>query len=377
MSSSRPYPSRLVHVDVARQRFGSLVDRLAPALWRGDPAGDAAVRALRRDGWGTFDAALRGEVASEPVRALLDGVSDGLEVEERPRLARAGRVFFRTGPIGGMVLGARSLVAGYCSPAGNKPLVQTGALQRDGDRRLAETGRFVAEVHREGGLEPGAKGWQLCLRVRLMHAQVRLLLMERGDWDEAAWGHPLNQHDLVATSLLFSVVWLDGVRRFGFAIDAEEQEDHLHLWRRASRVLGVEQDLLPRNVPHGRAMFEVIRTTQEPPDDDARALVRALLTPKGARVAPEGMPEGLCRALTEPEMADSLELPRNRWRHAPWVMRAFVGPMEGVRARRPSLERRLVKRGQAYWERVIALGMGGRQAVFAPARRLDGPPTAR
>jgi hypothetical protein len=367
----------LVHADVARQRFGPVVDLLAPALWRGDPEGDAAVRALRKDGWGAFDAVLAGRPGPEPVRALFDGVGDAVPSEDRPRLARAGRLFFRTGPIGGMVLGARSLVAGYCSPAGNKPLVRTGALQRDGDRRLAETGRFVAEVHGEGGLEPGGLGWQLCLRVRLMHAQVRLLLQERGDWEEDAWGHPLNQHDLVATSLLFSVVWLDGVRRFGFAIHPDEGEDHLHLWRRASRILGVEEGLLPRNVPHGRAMFEVIRTTQEPPDDDARALVKALLTPKEARVAPEGMPEGLCRALAEPEMADALHLPRTRWRHVPRLARAVVRPVEALRIRRPEVEQRLVAGGRSYWERVIALGLAGREASFAPTRRLDGAQAAR
>lgn len=367
-------PTRLVNVDVARQRFGPLVDTLAPALWRTDPLGDAAVRALRVEGWPVLERALRGDVGPgvpEAVRALIASVDGAVDAPDRERFDRAGRLFFRTGPIGGMVLGARSLVAGYCSPAGNKPLVRTGALQRDGDRRLAETGRFVAEVHRTGGLEPGALGWQLCLRVRLMHAQVRLLLVDGEGWDAAAWGHPLNQHDLLATGLLFSVVWIDGVRRFGFGIEAQEAEDHLHLWRRACTVLGVETELLPRNVPHARAMFEVIRCTQEPPDADARALVRALLLPKEARVAPEGLPEGLCRALTEPDIADALELPMTRWRHAPAVLRSvLVQPLEAVRSRSRRVEARLVRDGQAYWERVIGLGLGGEPERFAPARAL-------
>lgn len=366
-------PTRFVHVAEARQRFGPLVDTLAPALWRSDPLGDEAARALRRDGWGALDRALRdgSSGGSVALGELLDAADLEVSTVDRRRFERAGRVFFRTGPIGGMVLGARSLVAGYCSPAGNKPLVRTGALERDGDRRLAETGRFVAEVHRSGGLEPGALGWQLCLRVRLMHAQVRLLLLERGDWDHGAWGHPLNQHDLVATSLLFSVVWVDGVRRFGFRVSSDEAEDHLHLWRRASELLGVESQLLPRHVPHGRAMFEVIRQTQEPPDDDARSLVRALLTPKEARVAPEGLPEGLCRALADPELADALQLPRTPWRHAPTVLRSLVvRPLEGARRRSGCLEQRLVRGGQAYWERVIALGLAGQRARFAPARSL-------
>ena len=365
-------PTRFVNAPAARARFGPLVDQLAGALTRSDPLGDEAMRALRRDGWATLAPALRGERHGAPaVRELLESVDRPLGPSDRLRHHRASDLFFRTGPIGGMVLGARSLVAGYCSPAGNKPLVRTGALERDGDRRLAETGRFVTEVHRRGGLEPGAAGWQLCVRVRLMHAQVRLLLLDRGDWDHDAWGHPLNQHDLLATSLLFSVVWVDGVRRFGFRISAREAEDHLHLWRHASHILGVEHGLLPEDVREAHDRFEVIRATQELPDDDARRLVQALLQPKQARVAPEGLPEGLCRALIEPELADALRLPHTPWRHAPTVLRSLVvGPLERLRPRSRRLERRLVRGGQDYWERVIALGLAGGSARFAPAREL-------
>jgi hypothetical protein len=46
-------------------------------------------------------------------------------------------VLLRTGFLGGIVLGFRSLVAGYCSPAGNKPLAFSGRLREAAPRRLS------------------------------------------------------------------------------------------------------------------------------------------------------------------------------------------------------------------------------------------------
>jgi hypothetical protein len=43
--------------------------------------------------------------------------------------ARGGEVLLRHGFFGGIVLGFRCLVAGYCSPAGNKPLAFSGRLR--------------------------------------------------------------------------------------------------------------------------------------------------------------------------------------------------------------------------------------------------------
>src|SRR5262245_408982 len=141
-------PDRVANLDEARRRYGDLIDRLAPWFWRADPLADAAVEALEGSGWTPLEAALRGEVVGpEPLRALFAELDRVPVWVDRGRIARAGRILFRAGAIGPIVLGARSLVAGYCSPAGNKPLVLTGRLGSAAQgQRLAETGRFVAAV---------------------------------------------------------------------------------------------------------------------------------------------------------------------------------------------------------------------------------------
>jgi hypothetical protein len=365
-------PSRVADPASAETRYGDRFRRLAPALWREDPLGDAAAAAVRRDGAGAWEAALAGQATAGPLRELVDSVG-ALPSGWSPAAAdRAGRLFFRTGPVGGLVLGARSLVAGYCSPAGNKPLTRTGALQRDGQRRLAETGRFVVEVHREGGMHPGAAGWAITLRVRMMHAMVRGLLHQGGAWDAARWGAPLNQHDLLATALLFSVVWVDGVRLMGARVTAQEAEDHLHLWRWVGRVIGVEEALLPADVADGEATAAMIFDTQGEPDDDARALVDALLRPDPTKGrAPLG--EGLCRALMGDPTADALGLRRTPWRHLPRCTRLALRPLESARRRSARLERGLVSVGERYWEAAIAAGLGADQARFTPPERLRSP----
>ena len=361
-------PTRVVRLGEARARYGALTDALLPWLWVEDAPADAAAAVLRRDGWQGLGAALSGSDAVPPeLRDLVDEVGSLPAWVDEARVRRAGRLFFRTGPIGGLVLGARSLVSGYCSPGGNKALTMTGALQRDANHRLAETGRFVAEVHREGGMRPGAEGWRISARVRIMHAQVRHLLHASGRWRAEDWGAPLNQHDLIATSLLFSVVWVDGVRRMGLRVTREEAEDHLHLWRWISVVLGV-QPTLPEDEDTARAMASLITLTQGTPDADARALVDALL---GSGPGPT-VGAGLCRALLEPELADGLALPRTRWRYLAEVARVVNAPLEVARWLHPAAERGLVAAGEHYWEAAIRAGLGARGAQFAGPEALRG-----
>ena len=87
----------------------------------------------------------------------------------------------------------RSLVLGYASPAGNKPLMLSGRLKEQALKRLNETARFVQAVCRPGGMRPLADGWQITVKVRLIHAQVRRMILKSGKWDEGAWGAPVNQ----------------------------------------------------------------------------------------------------------------------------------------------------------------------------------------
>ncbi|MEO1336803.1 MAG: oxygenase MpaB family protein, partial [Myxococcota bacterium] len=275
-------PARVVGLADARRTFGRSVDRLMPALHRSDPLADDAVRVLaeqQQSVHATLDRALSGDRAvPDAVRRLIDAAAELPVWADEHRLDRAGELLFRASVPGGIALGAKSLLSGYCSPAGNKPLIWSGQLMRGISRRLGETAKFVCAVAAPGGLNPGAEGFQITLRVRLIHAQVRRLIEAQGGWRADLWGLPINQHDMAATILLFGNAWLDGIEALGISVTAEEAEDYVHLWRVAGHIIGVEHDLLPATRSEGDRLAKIIQATEGEPDDDARRLVKAFLT---------------------------------------------------------------------------------------------------
>ncbi len=375
-------PARLVHLEQARARFGERADRLLPLLGLGDPLADAAVEALAplparvRESMLTRVLSLgSAHRAPEALRRFRDGLLDVPFWVDYPRASRGGAVLLRTGVFGGLVLAFRSLILGYCSPAGNKPLVFSGRLQASAARRLGETGRFVQSVYLEDGLRPGAPGFVATARVRLMHAQVRRLLSASPRWDSAQWGTPINQLDMAGTVLLFSLVLLDGLRRFGFKFSAEEVADVLHLWRTTGWLLGVRADLLASSETEARDVWDLIRLTQGPPDADSRELALALLdSPRSeARSAAEqsrveavvAFGHGMARFLLEDEYADALGLSKNGWRFVVPALRGLVSSAGRVLGRVPGADAFRLQAGLRYWRQAVATGLGDAEATFA------------
>jgi hypothetical protein len=111
-----------------------------------------------------------------------------------------------------------SLVGGFGAPQINKGglyvfqcvtvllilfvvLTSTGYLsskQKNTHRRLHETLQMVTDCLPEGALDIGGQGWASCVRVRLLHAQVRHRLLRMKSWERSASGVPINQEDMVS-----------------------------------------------------------------------------------------------------------------------------------------------------------------------------------
>lgn len=387
-------PKRAVNLAEARARYGDLVDRFLPALTRSDPLADAVARDFaelgRSKGRALLDRALKEGIGAAPdapesLRALFAQLDHVPVWVDWAALDRASDVLFRTGFIGGTVLGAKSLVTGYCSPGGNKPLVFTGQLERSArvGYRIAETCRFVVDVCERGGMRRFSPGFASTVRVRIMHATVRHLIAESGKFDESAWGVPINQHDMVATTILFSQAYLEGIRAFGFSLTPAEADDFLHLWRYNGWVIGVEPELLPSSETQALRLADLITTTQGPPDDDARMLVRSFVEspmsvasddPKSRAIARRqvALGYGFTRSLLGDAMADALDLPRTPTRFILPSVRRVLARMEGVGRRVPGYDTKLIQAGRRYWDTTIELALAGRIAQFMPPSELEG-----
>ena len=380
------FPTRFVHLEQARRRFGPRVDRMGVLLGAADPLADAAVEALADrapdERERLVDLALRGDLPSLPaeLRALRETLSALPFWADLVRARRGGQLLLKSGFFGGIVLGFRSLVAGYCSPAGNKPLAFSGRLREAAPRRLSETSRFVSLVYQPGSFAPGAPGWVAAARVRLMHAQIRRMLRGSPRWNAAAWGEPINQVDMAGTTLLFSLALVDGLRMFGFRIERDECEDVLHLWRIGGWILGVDPELLCATEPEARVLWELLESTQEPPDADSAALAAALVegplhearTPEERARAERFLPVayGIARYLVGYRYADALGYPRTRWRFAAPALRTLISGTGRLVGRLPGVDRLALEAGIRYWNRAATTGLAGAEARFELPSRM-------
>lgn len=266
---------------------------LGMALWRGDPAADAVVQWAQAHGlaraWPVIERALAanpGSLATRtndgfdwpaPLRAYV------LQAHARPpwlddaRLRRGARVLQATGRHGMLVLRDAGLMAGYQASAINQTLVRTGALEQGAQRRVAETAQWWLACTADGGMAPGAPGFQLTLKVRLMHALVRARLQAQPDWDAAYLGLPINQLDMQATYLAFSTVQLLALRMTGEWLSRRDANGVMHLWRYIGWLMGVEDALLCDDEAVGRVLLYRNLLSQAPSDDTSVKLGRALM----------------------------------------------------------------------------------------------------
>lgn len=386
-----PIPSRYVQLASARLRHGDRVERFGALFSESDPLADAVASELaswpraRREA--LLDGCLSRGLEAVPdapasVRALfaeLDTVPLWVDFQ---RIERGCAVFFRSGLLGGLVLGAYSLVAGYCSPAGNKPLAFSGRLAEDAPRRLAETSRFVEAVSSRNGMRRFSAGFACTVKVRLVHASVRRMLHESPKWRHDAWGAPINQVDMAGTILLFSHVLLEGLGKLGFYTTLAEREDVLHLWRYVAYVIGVVDELRVTSEAEALALWDLLSSTQAPPDEDSRALATALLesplrsarTPAARAQAERMRPVGysLSRFLLGDDVADRLGYPRTAWTRAlpifAVVNRSALRTLRFV----PGVSELFVERGRRYWQTVVEQSLGGLPATFPMPDALSG-----
>ncbi|MBF2720156.1 DUF2236 domain-containing protein [Psychrobacter sp. NG254] len=199
-----------------------------------------------------------------------------------PRLAQIGAVAYRRYPLMLIwLLRNVALMAGYSIPALSLPLIQTGALMHDALPRLMRTYAYILAVsehpHSNMGtrsqrksidqvLAIGSEGWRQSIKVRQIHTLVRQNLLKGkgnaatgvipsadqhhnpdGSWNTDYWGIPINQTDMIATHLQFSLLIMRGLRLLGARISTEEAEGILHLWNLASYWMGVDLNRLPKD----------------------------------------------------------------------------------------------------------------------------------
>ena len=191
-------------------------------------------------------------------------------------LALARQTVRRSGPLGNWLLVNVALMGGYRYEGVIQPLLLTGRLTEYAPIRLADTTQFVQDVLSEDGLKSKGRGLAAIIRVRLLHAHIRFHLNKSPEWSKENWGSPINQADLLATLLLFSLSFLLTCRVMGLRFTKKEAHSVIHLWRYVGYLLGIEEHLLPSTEEEARKMFYLIGKTQTLAGPEAALLGKAL-----------------------------------------------------------------------------------------------------
>jgi hypothetical protein len=288
-------------------------------------------------------AALQGYLAQG---ALLPGWADPEKV------ARAEQLFMEHGPLSCALLFCTSLPECYVLPHLAEVLHIAGQLEAHTEHRIRQTAAMVFPVMMRGGLlSPAGSGVAQVLKVRLIHATIRHLIL-RGEpskvsgpvarapseapraglydslmahgWDPERQGMPCSQVELAYTLLTFGYCFLEGMRRLGQRLPEEDEEACLHAWNVMGHVLGIQRELMADTMAEARQLFQDIRqrALSHRADPDPRPpLGRALMQTMGKAIelpVIRHLPVPLTQWLIGPDTARKIGISEN----VPWLMQA-------------------------------------------------------
>ncbi|MNJ88971.1 Latex clearing protein precursor [compost metagenome] len=292
-----------------------------------------------------------------------------------PELLESGAALCRrSGSLGLMVLRNYCLMGGYESSAINKPLVFTGALKKGAAKRLTETTEFWVRIVGENAITDPQIGLKECLKIRLMHAYARVSILDEGKWQEADWGAPLNQWDMLATNLGFSIIFLDGLRKLGMKPTEQEISGLFHFWKYVGYLLGTPVDYFPETESDAIRAIYAWTISQAPADEDTISLALALtLEPIEGPFPSKNWQKRLVYKthlgynwfFLGETSCETMQLPKTSWRIYPPILRFFIALGQPFALRSVKSYQRSVLRNRKMQKKIVNsyLVSHGRKAV--------------
>jgi len=278
-------PTSVRHLAEAEARHAGFATTYVEGLWRGDHLADAFVADVAALGHGRamrlVRQACRHGIESVPdaptsLRALFAQLDATPAWVDLATIDRDSEHIGRYTRQSGIVLGAASLVSGYANAAASRPLAMTGRYVESAGVRTIEVSSWLTAVTIPGGLERFSPGFELTVRVRVIHALVRAALRDDPEWDLRAWGLPICQSYLSYTLVEFCLIPLRGLRTIGAPYLPHEEAAAYARWRYLGHLLGIDDALLPVDREEQERLEEIYLLTRPPVDDFCRDLVASI-----------------------------------------------------------------------------------------------------
>lgn len=293
----------------------------------GDPLADAAMAALadfkQSDSHRLIEAGMNGNdemlrEAPEALRVFFRELDRPPPFEYDPEKAAAGaRVFYKYSDLFFVGLVLDSLVTGLSENLA-KAFYITGRTAGN-LRRVKQNTRQLVEITLPGGMDRSGDGWKLTVRIRMIHAQVRRMLLDSDEWDVAREGLPLNMAHMALASTGFSAIQLESARKLGVPLTEEQSEGFMHIWHYVTWLLGVPEELLYRTEEEALHLRKVARLCERPPGKMAAEVAHGYIgtVPELLGVTKPAKKKRLfnalyrtSRALMGNELADALQFPK-------------------------------------------------------------------
>jgi hypothetical protein len=221
----------------------------------------------------------------EDIRSYMKAASALPSWRDEALVNEAEQFFLLYGIASSTLLACASLPQCYVMKYGTEVLAYTKFLQVNPTRRIQETAQMVMDVMVPGGLKAGGRGVRATMKVRVMHAIVRHMIMKdqgavANPTDpalKATFGLPINQEDMAYTLLTFSYVVIEGFRTMGYQMTGRQREGYIHCWNVVGYLMGIREELLPATFADAKELFEVIQRRQVGQSEAGQKLTAALL----------------------------------------------------------------------------------------------------
>ncbi len=310
--------ARIIDPEVARNYVAhlSIVDPQADNLMAELNDVDRAVMTgFLQAGFDSDEAAL--EKGPEVVREFFEDVSVPPDWVSESDFAPGIRMFHRNSKVILASFVAGVLIEGFMTNIA-KSFFITGRVRDQGVRRLQQNNRHLVESFIPGGLDRDGDGWKLSVRLRIIHAQVRRLLIESNEWDSDAWGEPISAGHLGFAITAFSARLLSHMKRLGASYSKEESESFMAVWRYVGHLMGIPETILFRDEAEANRLFEIGRMCEPEPGVESISMANSLVNSApllGEMTDPEVRRKfaryiyGISRAVIGNKLADQLKYP--------------------------------------------------------------------
>jgi hypothetical protein len=155
-------------------------------------------------------------------------------------------------------------------------------------------------------------------KLRFAHAciRIRLKMKQRfpeDDWDSSMFGEPINQEDLAQSVMDFCLATIEGLDKLGIHWTEQEKDASFHFWKTVGFLLGLVEELQPKDRAEGRLLQQVITARHARTSPDGVGITGEMLKVMSSMMPrfSKFMPAVLMRYIAGDEVARILQIPRH------------------------------------------------------------------